>query len=321
MFVEKKQSKRITEASLIVICAALTTMLYLVVGFKMVILNLFYLPVVLAAFYLGRHRAALLAFFCVMLATVVAASDLGSFSGESSHLLIGVSLIVWAAVMGLNALFVGTLSDERGRKIEELHDAYIGVVEVLAQYLKSADPRMNDKSKRIALLSQEVARRMRLSESEVDDIRVAALLQDIDNIEVTAKVIRKAVGDLQSSSGADEHTFHGGDLVQSLGSVLASSLPLIVSRGDSMEFSLEDESPRLDQHIGAAIIHAARQFDALTCGKNPLEPKAAITAMQKELDGHYHPGVLSVLAQTTDRPENAATNRLNELESLVTGGV
>ena len=316
MFVEKIQSKRITEASLIVICAALTTMLYMVVGFKMVVLNLFYLPVVLAAFYLGRHRAALLAFFCVMLATVVAASDLGSFAGESSHLLIGVSLIVWAAVMALNALFVGTLSDERAGKIEELHDAYIGVVEVLSQYLKSADPNMNDKSKRIAVLSQEVARRMRLSEREVDDIRVAALLQDIDNIEVTAKVIRKAVGDLQSN-GTEEHTFHGGDLVQSLGSVLASSLPLIVSRGQSMEFSLEDESPQLDQHIGAAIIHAVRQFDALTCGKSPLDPQEAITAMQNELDGNYHPGVLSVLAQTTERGESTTTDRLNELESLV----
>ena len=68
-----------------------------------------------------------------MLATVVAASDLGSFGGDNSHLVIGVSLIVWAAVMGLNALFVGTLSDERSRKIDELHDAYLGVVEVLAQ--------------------------------------------------------------------------------------------------------------------------------------------------------------------------------------------
>jgi len=120
MFVEKIQSKRITEASLIVVCASLTTMLYLVVGFKMVILNLFYLPVVLAAFYLGRHRAALLAFFCVLLATMVAAADLGSFSGENSHLVIGVSLIVWAGVMGLNSPFVGTLSDERARKIDEL---------------------------------------------------------------------------------------------------------------------------------------------------------------------------------------------------------
>lgn len=317
MFVEKIQPKHITEASLIVICGALTTMLHLVVGYKMVILNLFYLPVVLAAFHLGRHRAALLAFFSVLLATVVAASDLGSFAGENSHLVIGISLIVWAGVMGLNALFVGTLSDERGQKIEELHDAYLGVVEVLAQYLKSADPRMNDRSKRVATLSQDVARRMRLSEREVDDIRVAALLQDIDNIAVTAKVIRRAVGDLKSTGDSDEHTFHGDDLVQSLGTVLATSLPLIVSQGHSMEFSLEDESPRFDQYIGAAIIHAVRQFDALTCGKDPLEPNAAIAALQAEVDGHYHPGVLSVLAQSTERLENPATDRLGEVESLI----
>jgi len=80
---------------------------------------------------------------------------------------------------------------------------------------------------------------------------------------------------------------------------------------------LEDESPRLDRHIGAAIIHAARQFDALTCSKDPLEPKAAIAAMQAELDGSYHPVVLSVLAQMTERPENPATDRLLEVESLV----
>ena len=317
MFTEKIQSKRVTEASLIVICGALTAMLFIVSGYKMVVLNLYYLPVVLAAFYLGRHRAGILAFFCVMLATVVAASDLGGFAGDNSHLIIGVSLIVWAAVMGLNALFVGTLSDERARKIEELHDAYLGVVEVLARYLKSADPGMNDRSKRIALLSQEVARRMRLSEREVDDIRVAALLQDIDNIEVTAKVIRRAVGDLQDSSGAEEHTFHGGDLVQSLGSVLASSLPLIVSRGDSLEFTLADERPTADQHIGAAIIQAVRQFDALTCSKDPLEPRSAVAAMQSELDGDYHPGVLGVLAQTAESSENPATDKLQELETLV----
>jgi hypothetical protein len=317
MFVEKNQSKRITEASLIVICGALTAMLFLADGYKMVILNLYYLPVVLAAFYLGRHRAGILAFFCVMLATVVAASELRGFAGESSHLVIGISLIVWAAVMGLNALFVGTLSDERARKIDELHDAYLGVVEVLARYLKSADPGMNDRSKRIALLSQEVARRMRLSEREVDDIRVAALLQDINNIEVTAKVIRRAVGDLQSSNGSTEHTFHGGDLVQSLGSVLASSLPLIVSHGDCLEFNLEDQRPKGDQHIGAAIIQAVRQFDALTSAPEPLEPQAAILAMESELDGDYHPGVLSVLAQTGFHHEDTATDRLLELETLV----
>ena len=133
MFIERIQSKRITEASLIVVCGALTFLLYIVVGHKLIVLNLFYLPIVLSAFYLGRHRAGLLAFFSVLLATMVAAGNLSSFMGEPSNLMIGVSLIVWAFVMGLNALFVGTLSDDWRGKIDELHDAYICVGEVLAQ--------------------------------------------------------------------------------------------------------------------------------------------------------------------------------------------
>ena len=317
MSVEKAQAKRTTEASLIVICAGLTFMLYLATGFRMVVLNLFYLPVVLAAFYLGRHRAGILAFFCVMLATVVAVSDLSTFSLEGSELVISISLLVWAAVMGLNALFVGTLSDERGRKIEELHDAYIGVVEVLAQYLKSADPLMNDLSKRVAILSQEVARRMRLSEREIDDIRVAALLQDIDNIEITARVIHRAVDDLKHSKELEPHTFQGGDLVQSLGSVLTNSLPLIVSRSDALDVSFE-ESEQRDEPIGAAIIRAARQYVSLTSrSKQPLMPAEAIDSMQVELDGDYHSGVLSILELMVEQPSESVTEQLRAVEELV----
>ena len=42
-----------------------------------------------------------------------------------------------------------------------------------------------------------MAVRMGLPDKEADNIRVAALLQDINDIEVTARVIRKAVGDLK----------------------------------------------------------------------------------------------------------------------------
>ena len=76
------------------------------------------------------------------------------------------------------------------------------------------------------MISRDVARQMRLSEREIDDIRVAALLQDIDNIEVTARVIHRAVDDLQNSRALESNTFHGGDLIQSLGGALTSALPL-----------------------------------------------------------------------------------------------
>ena len=118
----KRHSEKSIEISLFSICICLTVLLYFVVGFKMVVLNLFYLPVVLAAFYLGRHRAGILALLCVMFASVVAVLDLESFAATTSPLVIGLSLIVWGAVMGLNAIFVGTLSDERTKQVDELHD-------------------------------------------------------------------------------------------------------------------------------------------------------------------------------------------------------
>ena len=299
MFTKRQYSERSIEISLFSICIFLTCLLYFVVGFKMVVLNLFYLPVVLAAFYLGRHRAGILALLCVVFASVVAVLDLESFAATTSPLVIGLSLTVWGAVMGLNAIFVGTLSDERTQKLQELHDAYLGVVEVLSRYLKSADPALKDSSKRISGLSQEVARQMRLSDREVDDVRVAALLQDIDNIEITAKVIHRAVGDLSKAMPADEHTFHGSDLVHSLGSVLTGALPLILNHSDSLVSDIGDseERTKLETPFGARIIETVTRYDALVYCGSPISPEEAINVLRADLDTEHHPAVIHALEQ------------------------
>ena len=77
-------------------------------------------------------------------------------------------------------------------KMEELHEAYVGVVEVLSQYLQSAHPRLKAQSGRVAELSQAMAVALRLSPKEIDDIRVASLLYHVGSIEITTKVIRRA---------------------------------------------------------------------------------------------------------------------------------
>lgn len=305
MFTKRQYSERSIELSLFSICIFLTALLYFVVGFKMVVLNLFYLPVVLAAFYLGRHRAGILALLCVVFASVVAVLDLEAFAATTSPLVIGLSLTVWGAVMGLNAIFVGTLSDERSQKLVELHDAYLGVVEVLSRYLKSADPALKDRSKRISAISQEVARQMKLSDREVDDVRVAALLQDIDNIEITAKVIHRAVGDL-SKAPADEHTFHGSDLIHSLGSVLTGALPLIMNHTDSLvnSFSSDpEEEGAVETPFGARIIETVTRYDALVYCGSPVTPEEAIKVLRSDLDTEHHPAVVHALEQLAQTPE------------------
>jgi hypothetical protein len=311
MFTKQLRRELKLEISLFLICTALTVLLYCVEGFKMVVLNLFYLPVVLAAFYLGRHRAGILALVCVLFASVAAVQDLEAYAAATSPLIIGLALTVWGAVMGLNSIFVGTLSDERTKTIAELHDAYVGVVEVLARYLKSADPVLNDRSKRVAALSEQVARQMRLSEREVDDVRIAALLQDVQNIEVTAKVIHRAVGDLKANS-RETHTFSGSDLVHSLGSVLAGALPLIMHEtANDDDTNYHVGRPRSNEAaFGAQILRTVTQFDSLVhFGPKPVSPPEAIHVLRSDLDLEHHPAVLHALEQVIGGGKNSPLER------------
>ena len=66
-------------ASILVI-AAITW--YVGIG-KLIVLHLFYLPVVLAGFYLGRYRAGVLALLCVLVAAIVFLRDHNFFIGLS----------------------------------------------------------------------------------------------------------------------------------------------------------------------------------------------------------------------------------------------
>jgi hypothetical protein len=298
----KPNEKKILEIILIVICIALCCLLYRVGDYRMVVLNLFYLPIVLAAFYLGRYHAGILALFCVMSVSTVIALNLNTATAFTSPLVIGLALAIWGAVLGINALLVGTLSDEKMNKIDELHDAYVGVVEVLVRYLNSADPKLKDQVTKISKLSQHVAMRMRLSDKEIDDIRVAALLQDIESIEVTARVIRKAVGDLShvKRNNTEEHTFNGRDLVHSLGSVLTGALPLLVDyRGELPAENAENGIPTpVETVMGAKILRTVRRYLALVSQAHPAtQPRVIFSALRNDLEFEHHPAVLHALEQ------------------------
>ena len=300
----KKNSKiekdeRYVEISLIIITLGLTCLMWRIAGFKLVVLNLFYLPVVLAGFYLGRYRAGVLVSLAVISASIVTALNLNDFSAFNTPLIVGLSVTLWAAVLGLTALLVGTLSDERAQTLSDLHEAHVGVVEVLARYLQSAHPKLKVRSQRIAELGQAVAREMELTSRECDDIRVAALLYDMENIEITARVIRKAVGDLETQPSSSEHSFHGSELAHSLGAVLSGAFPLLLGQGD--DEPLGQQSASKEAPLGAKIIRAVRAYDRQTREVNLAQGvwsttgQDAIDELRRDLDSDHPEAILDAL--------------------------
>jgi hypothetical protein len=255
------------EVMLVVVVIGMTYLMLRMGGYKMAALNLFFLPIVLSGYYLGRNHAGILALFTALAVTIATTLDHSGFANFTSPITFGLALTVWASVLGLTAILVGTLCDERAAKVSELHDAYVGVVEVLSKYLQSGNPRVKARSIRTAEIAQLVADEMRLPQQQVDDVRVGALLWDLENVEVTTKLLSRAVDTLEGHRGiSDKHTFLGADLVHSLAEVLRGAVPLLitqVSNGDDDATGTSLDTAHIPEiPVGARIIHWVRTFDA-----------------------------------------------------------
>ncbi len=296
MFNLAKRDQRILEVMLIVLTIALTCLVYKTAGYKQVTLNLFFLPVVLSAFFLGRYSAGVLAVFCVMTTSLVCALQLNDFGNYTSPLAVGLAVTVWGAILCLTALLVGTLSDERSSQAVELHEAYVGVVEVLANYLQGGNPQFTAFNNRVVKLSQCIALEMKLSAKRIDDIRVAALLQGFSKIEVTTKVINKAVSSLQAKGKTDDFSFHGSDLVYSLGSVLRGAIPILLNQDSGRPADFKDQVAT-ETPIGAKILNVARAYEGLVDiqADHPLSPPEAINELRADTAAAYDLDVLESL--------------------------
>jgi hypothetical protein len=297
---------------LVIVTIGMTYLLYRMGGYKMVALNLFFLPIVLSGYYLGRTSAGVLALFCTLAVTIATVLDSSGFATYTSPVTVGLALTVWAAVLGLTAILVGTLCDERAAKVNELQEAYVGVVEVLSRYLQSGHPTIKARSVRVAEMCQTVAQELKLSRKEIDDVRVGALLHDLGNVEITTKLITKAVSSLEDrSNSVGKHTFLGMDLVHSLGSVLHGAVPLAIGQDDLVSdvAEVEQGASAAEVPLGARIITAVRAYDDLAVSDSgePVRASAEVLAeLRRDHGGEFDSEVLGAIERTVRRSRNAA---------------
>ena len=101
---------------MILVVAGLTIILYRSPSTTAAVLNLYFLPVTLAGFFLGRYRACSTALLCVLLAGMV-------ISGRS-EIADWLTFLIWSGVLGLEALVVGTLSDDHQREVDRLQEMH-----------------------------------------------------------------------------------------------------------------------------------------------------------------------------------------------------
>ena len=261
------------------------------------ILNFYYLPVLVASYFLGRRIGILVALLSI-LAVLICAMLFPQrfFTGPILWHSI-VRLSSWAVFLFLASVTVGTLYDQNVHRLHDLKHAYIGIIEILAKYLESADRYTKGHSLRVAELAMETAISMQLPRHQVDNIRAAGLLHDIGKIEISGDVLRKAAQlTIEERKLIDSHSLKGGDILASVGGVLKEVVPIVVAHHKYFMDTMDSNNRDVKKiPLGARIVAVVDAFDAMTTDRpyrKGMPPWEALQELVEKSGKQFDPGVV-----------------------------
>jgi hypothetical protein len=146
------------------------------VRYQVAFLNFFFLPVILAGYYLGKRKGVLLAVMCVLLVVFDFVFQEKVFGGRNR---LGfdelINLVTWGGFLIVTGGLLGSVAEQRANKLRGMKQAYIGILSVLLKYLEVADTKETPPV-RVARLAGAMAERAGLSTRDVENVKSAALL-------------------------------------------------------------------------------------------------------------------------------------------------
>lgn len=302
------------ELLLVTIVLAITLVAHGLLNASHVIVHFYYLPVIIAAHYFGRTLACTIALLSVLtVSAFMLLSPLHYQTMVTTPMMAIMSMIAWGGFLGLNALLMGTLSNQRAQAINELREAHVGIIEILSKYLNAADQYTKSHSMRVAELSTAIARQMQLRDNVVEDVRVGALLHDIGKVEISTRLIKKAAElDAEERSEMDAHTVRGADLVRSLGTILAGAIPVIQHHHD--HYSADSKQQGLhgdDIPIAARVVSVADAYDAIVTDRpyrRGRTPEEAVTIIRSASGTQFDPNVVRAFEVVVSRRNEDGEN-------------
>ena len=252
---------------------------------QLAFLNFYYLPVLVSGYVLGRRMSILTAVFCVSLIAFSAINNPGLFQTKTGGLLLVSDFMLWGGFLILAGYVVGTLYEQKEKKIQELKNAYVGVLEILAKYLESYDRYTRSHSLRVADYATSIAIAMELPRNQVENVKVAALLHDIGKIQISSDLIKKAAALTdKEKEEVDAHPQKGLELLSMVGAVLKEAMPIVEAHHDYFaEMSSSEKGGGKQIPLGARILAVADSFDAMVTDRPYRKGKTHWEALE-ELD-------------------------------------
>jgi putative nucleotidyltransferase with HDIG domain len=253
---------------------------------KTLLLNFYFLPVVFASYFLGKRLGVLAALFSILAVIICSIVFRNHFFPRDQEFRGVFFLSSWGGFLLLTSYSVGSLYEQKERRMEELQKAYVGILEILSKYIETKDGYTKGHSIRVSEYAKGIAIAMELPRHAVENVRVAGLLHDIGKIEISSEVIQKAASLTPQEKGLiDSHSERGGVILAKVGEVLQEVVPIVVAHhryfetaGDASEEALKTIP------LGARIVAVADAFDAITTDRPYRKGKPPWEAIKEIID-------------------------------------
>jgi putative nucleotidyltransferase with HDIG domain len=280
-----------------------TGLINLLVANQRAFLNLYYLPVVLGAYRLGRKSGVYSAMMSCLIVFMIALVDERRFGfSQAENWNRWTDLGTWGCFLILTSYVVGTLYDVKERQWRDLNHAYQGILEIMSKFIDTIDRATENHSRRVADYSAGIARALGLPEREIENIRVGALLHDIGKIEISTEVLLKATAlTPHEVEEMRRHVETGEQILTSVGGILRNAVPMVAyhhERWDGKGYKgLSGDSIPL----GARIIAVADTYDAMVSDRPYRKGRTheeAVASIQAESGKQFDPRIVRVFVTT-----------------------
>ena len=269
---------------------------------KLALLNMFYLPSIVAGFVLGKRKALLTSMFSVTAVIFYVVINYADFRPSQSVVSFYVNIISWGSFLVLCSIIVGHLHEENEKRVGQLKSAYTGILEILSKYIESADKYTQGHSVRVSHYATELAAAMNLPAQEVENIKVAALLHDIGKVEISTELIGKAAAlSSEERTIMATHSERGAQILSSVGSVLSDAIPLVRAHHQYFDHDEKKDSPLGEMPLGARILAVVDSYDAMTTDRpyrSGMPPWKAVEELERCTGTQFDPDVVKCFKAT-----------------------
>jgi len=260
--------KHFETAIIVLILLGIVAVAFLV-HYNIAFLNFFFLPVILAGYYLGKKQAVLAALLCVLLvAFYYVITQVVLHSSPVMTMDEILNLVTWAGFLILTGGVIGTITEQREAKVKNLQRAYVGVLEILLKYLEVADEK-RPHSVRVSLLAGKIAEVLGLTTFQVENIKSAALLLEAGDLRSNIPLFEEVAGFMETEADQPEKKLEDKEriLLKTTASLLKEVEPLLLA----YFYYYVEEAEILDKDfksipLGSSIIALADLYDRIAHG-------------------------------------------------------